>query len=254
MSKMLEGKVAIVTGGSRGIGAATAELFVQEGASVVICARGEERLLQTEAKLKEMGGNVVAVKADIGCVEDVKKVFDTAIKEFGKLDILVNNAGDCTMQSVDIVTDEEIDRLVNTNFKGTLYCCREAIKYMGPKNSGSIVNVSSTTSLRPLGGIPYVATKHAVNGMTRAMGLQYAGTGIRCNCVCPGPTNTEMNSDCMDGGLVNEAFNELIFRRIDLTVPPCEPIDQAKAILFFASDLSAAINGVVFACDRGVAI
>ncbi len=254
MGKMLEGKVAVITGGSKGIGKATAELFVKEGACVVICARGEEALRRTEAELKAMGGNVLAIQADIGSVDDCKKVFEATIKEFGKLDILVNNAGVSSMQTIDNITDEEFFRVMNTNLVGTFNFCREAIKYMGPNNSGAIVNVSSTTSLRPLGGIAYVASKHAINGMTRSIGLQYAGTGIRCNCVCPGPTNTEMNADSVDGDLANDAFMEMIIRRIDLTVPNCEPIDQARTILFFASDLSAALNGVVFACDRGISI
>lgn len=255
MNKLLDGKVAIITGGSKGIGAATAELFVQEGASVVICARGEERLRETEAHLKEMGGKVLAIRADISSVEDCKKLFEATVKEFGKIDILVNNAGLSSMQTIDNISDEEWERITFTNYKGTFNCCREAIKYFAPKNEGVIVNVSSTTSLRPLGGIAYVASKHAVNGMTRSIGLQYAGTGIRCNCVCPGPTNTEMNADSMDGDLANDKFMDLIVKRIDLVnVPSCEPIDQAKAILFFASDLSAALNGVVFACDKGIAI
>lgn len=254
MEKLLDGKVAIITGGSKGIGKATAELFVQEGASIVICARGEEALRRTEAELNAMGGNVLAIQADIGSVEDCKRVFEAAIRGFGKLDILVNNAGVSSMQTIDNISDEEFFRVMNTNLVGTFNFCREAIKFMGPNHCGAIVNVSSTTSLRPLGGVAYVASKHAINGMTRSIGLQYAGTGIRCNCVCPGPTNTEMNTDSTSGDLANEAFNEKIARSIDLTVPFCDPIDQARAILFFASDLSSALNGVVFACDRGISI
>lgn len=254
MGKMLNGKVAIITGGSKGIGKATAELFVQEGASIVICARGEEALRRTESELKAMGGSILAIQADIGSVEDCKRVFEETIKEFGKLDILVNNAGVSSMQTIDNISDEEFFRVMNTNLVGTFNFCREAIKYMDPNNNGAIVNVSSTTSLRPLGGIAYVASKHAINGMTRSIGLQYAGTGIRCNCVCPGPTITEMSAASMEGDLANDAFMEKIARRIDLTLPYCEPIDQARAILFFASDLSAALNGVVFACDKGISI
>lgn len=254
MSGLLEGKVAVITGGSKGIGAKAAEMFVQEGANVVITGRNQDQLDKTVEYLKGLGGKALGVQADSKSVEDCKKVFEETVKEFGQVDVLVNNAGVSSMQTIDMITDEEWERVIYTNQKGVLNYCREAIKYFTPKMKGSIINVSSTTSLRPLGGIAYVSSKWAINGMTRAIGLQYAGTGIRCNAVCPGPTITDMNTESESGELKNDAFNELIARRVDLTVGYCQPIDQARTILFLASDLSDGLNGVVFACDRGFSI
>ena len=165
----LENKVAIITGGNSGIGEACALLFAKEGAKVVITARREAQLEEVAAKVREAGGDVLAVRTDISNSEDVKKMIDKTIEAYGKLDIIINNAGvlEEGLLPIDRVKNEDMDYLMDINTKGTMNCMREASRLMLEQGSGSIVNVASVAGVAGNGGAAYVASKAAVVGVTR---------------------------------------------------------------------------------------
>lgn len=253
MEKLLENKIAIITGGSSGIGKATAELFLEEGAKVVITARGEDRLNQVVEELSTKG-DIIGVVADISKVEDAKRVFEKTFDTYGDLDVMVNNAGMSDLESIMTTTDAQWDNVVATNQSGVFYFAREAAKYFTEKNKGNIVNVASTNGIRPLAGFAYSVTKYAVVGMTKAIALQTKDTDVRCNAVAPGVTATEMTTSSWDDP---EAFAAVpkevvsVTERIDNGVGLVNPEDQANAIAFLASDRAKAITGQVLAVDKG---
>ena len=137
----LDGKVIVITGGNSGVGEATAKLFAKEGASVVISARRKEALEKVAKEIEEFGGKVLAVPTDVSKVEDCEKLILSAVETFGKLDVLVNNAGvlDTGLKGINNFLDEDLEKVVNINQKGVMYCIREALKYMVPAQSGSIM-------------------------------------------------------------------------------------------------------------------
>ena len=184
----LQDKVAIITGGNSGVGAATAVLFAREGAKVVISARRKPQLEEVAAKIREAGGEVLPVVADISKPEDADRVVAEAVQAYGKLDILVNNAGvlEEGLKPIDRVEDADMDRILDINTKGTMYCMRAATAKMEEAGCGSIVNVASVAGVMGCGGAAYVASKAAIIGITRHTALRFAGKGIRCNAVCPG--------------------------------------------------------------------
>ena len=147
--KRLEGKTALITGGNSGVGEATATLFAREGAKVIIAARREEQLKKVAEKIQAEGGSVLAIRGDISKPEDSVMLVSKTLETFGELDILVNNAGvrDEGLRPIDKVTDNEIDRVVNINTKGTMYCIRAALKVMLKNKKGSIINVSSVAGI-----------------------------------------------------------------------------------------------------------
>jgi NAD(P)-dependent dehydrogenase (short-subunit alcohol dehydrogenase family) len=250
----LKGKVAIITGANSGIGECTAGLFSKEGAAVVLVARRKEKLKTVAERIKKAGGQALAVPGDVKSVADVKNVLDQTIKAFGKVDILVNNAGISDRQTPAIkVTDELWKDVIDTDLTGVFYFCREALKYMTKAKSGVIVNVSSICGIYGNAGVPYSAAKAGVNGLTRNIAIQYSGTNIRCNAVCPGPTPTELNTPEQ---LVkfDQEFMEICERHADNSVGKSEAIDQANAILFLASDEARYITGQLLVVDRGMCL
>lgn len=242
--QLLSGKTAIVTGASYGIGKAIAELFAEEGASVVLTARGKEKLDTTVDGIKKSGHNAVGVVADAASTEDCKKVFATAIKEFGKVDILVNNAGLGEMFSIEETTDEHFTAIVNVNLFGVVRYCREAAKHFMERMEGVIINVSSVNGVRPICGATYTATKGAVNTLTKNIAIRFSGTKIRCNAICPGVTETPAAeawaAGTQPGGDLMLEFSD---KYTNQTCPPTKPIDQANAALFLASDMGRCITG-----------
>src|SRR4051812_3344086 len=196
----LEGKTAIITGASKGIGLAIAQLYAEEGANVVLTARGKEALDKAVAEIRNAGGKAVGVVADAASTKDCKEVFTTAITEFGQVDILVNNAGKGDLTTIESVTDDFLNEVIDINLKGPLIYCREAIQHMLPRNRGIIVNVSSVNGVRPMCGAAYTSTKGALNILTKNIAIRLVGTGIRCNALCPGFTVTPMSTTQEDGG------------------------------------------------------
>lgn len=247
----LKGKVAIVTGGNSGVGAATAMMFAKEGAQVVISARRQAQLEEVAGKIRAEGGEVLPVVCDISKHEDAKRLVAETVKAYGKVDILVNNAGvlDEGLKAIDKVEDDVITRVVDINTKGTMFCIQEAVAQMAGKG-GSIVNVASVAGVMGCGGAAYVASKAAIVGVTKHTALRFAGQGIRCNVVCPGsiatPMTAGMGADNMDADMFGQ-----MGKHSDLRVGVCMPDDVANILLFLASDESRAITGQAIVSDFG---
>lgn len=246
----LVGKVAIITGGGSGIGAATALIFAREGAKVILSARRVEKLQETADAIAAAGGEATLVPTDISKPGDPAALMEAAVEKYGKIDILVNNAGilDKDLNGIDRVDPDDLDRLVETNEKGTIYCISEALKHMG--QGASIVNVASIAGVNGGGGAAYVATKAAIIGITKHTALKFASDGIRCNAVCPGTVATTMAA-----GLKQETMDMKLMGAMmahnDLKLPPCQAEDVANVLLFLASDESKSINGQAIITDYG---
>ena len=248
----LEGKVAIITGGNSGVGAATAMKFVQEGAKVVITARREAQLEEVAAKIRGVGGEVLPICSDISKAEDAVRVVAETMAAFGKIDILINNAGvlDSGLKAIDSCTDDDIDRVIDINTKGTMCMTREVAKEMAKTGYGSIVNVASVAGVMGCGGAAYVASKAAIVGLTRHTALRFAGTNVRCNSLCPGTIVTPMVAGMNPANMDMNIFGQMM-KHNDLKVQPCFPDDVANMLVFFASDESRAITGQSIVTDFG---
>jgi len=249
--KRLEGKTALITGGNSGVGEATAALFAREGANVVITARREKQLEETAARIRAEGGRVLALRGDVSRPEDSVMLVSKAVETFGGLDILVNNAGvrDRCLMPVDKVADSEIDRVLDTNTKGTVYCIRAALKEMLKNRKGSIVNVASSAAINGGGGSAYVTSKAAVLGITRHTAMRCAKSGVRCNALCPSTIKTPMAST--EGEVMDQEMMGAIEAHSDLTLPVCSAEDVANSILFLAGDEAAPITGQCIVLDYG---
>ena len=255
---LLEGKTAIVTGASYGIGYAIAELYAQEGANVVLTARGKKKLDDAVVNVEKVatGGKVIGVEADVASTEQCKTVFDTTIKNFGTIDILVNNAGVGEQWRIEEIPDEVVDSVLAVNLRGPIIYTREALKYMLPKGSGSIINVSSVNGVRPMCGSAYSTTKGGVNILTKNTAIRCVTTGVRCNALCPGFTITPMSTQQeTDGQGLAPAGKDMLDILHSRTVRDqachCHVEDQANTALFLASDLSKAITGQIVVVDNG---
>lgn len=246
----LKDKVVIVTGGNSGVGAATAKLLAAEGAKVVITARRAAALEAVAKEIEEAGGQVLAVPTDISKPGDAENLVEKTVEKFGKIDVLVNNAGilEEGLKPIDRYTDEDLDRILETNTKGTMRCMRAVSQKMQP--GASIVNVASVAGALGCGGAAYVASKAAVIGVTRHTALRFQATGIRCNAICPGTIVTPMVADMKADKLDPDMFGAMATHS-NLKTQPCMPEDVANIILFFASDESRAITGQVLVTDFG---
>jgi 3-oxoacyl-[acyl-carrier protein] reductase len=188
----LDGKVALVTGASRGIGRAIALRLGRDGAAVVVNYSGNhEAAGETVAAIEAAGGRVVAVQGDVGKIGDIQRLFDSTFEHFGRLDFLVNNAGVFFTKPVSDVTEDEFDRIIAVNVKGTFFACQQAAIRMA--DGGRIINFSSSTTamMLPTYGA-YVATKGAVEQMSHVLAKELGLRGITVNVVSPGPTDTEL--------------------------------------------------------------
>lgn len=246
----LKGKVAVVTGGNSGVGAATAKLFAAEGATVVITARRETALEAIAEEIKAAGGEVFAVSTDISKPEDPERLMEMVMDKYGRIDILVNNAGvlEAGLKPVDRFTDEDLDRIIDTNQKGTMRCMRAAAKRM--QSGASIVNVASVAGEKGCGGAVYVSSKAAVIGVTKHTALRFQKDNIRCNAICPGNIITPMTMGSDPAALDQDMIGAMATHS-DLRAPSCTAEDVANIILFFASDESRAITGQIIVADFG---
>ena len=249
----LNGKTAIIIGANSGIGKATALLFAQEGAKLVLGARRADKLYEVEAAIREMGGEVVAVPCDVSKAEEVDALIGACMEHYGKIDILVNAAG---IQAKIIQTiancelDDQFDQIMAVNAKGPYLTCRAALQHMIPAQSGSIVNISSVSGQ---GDARYSISKGGVIALTKHIGIIYADRHIRCNAVCPGATITPMIAANMRGeGADPELIEEMAKHTESCTeVGLNTPEDVASNILFFASDESHNLNGQIVSADFG---
>lgn len=170
-AQMLKGKTAIITGASYGMGQTMAELFAEEGAAVVLTARGQEKLDAVVEGIRAKGGRAIGIVADVCSTEDTERVFATALKEFGDVDILINNAGIGEQKIIDETDDDWMLMVMNTNLGGPMRYIREALKVFLPKNEGVIINVSSVNGTRPFCGATYTSTKGALNTLTKNVAI-----------------------------------------------------------------------------------
>ncbi len=243
----LSGKVAIITGGSRGIGKETARLFVQEGASVAITAKDPKRL---EDAGKEIG-NVFSVPGDIRNESDVQNVVKKILEKFGRIDILVNNAGIFPeVKPLHKISEKEWNEVIDINLTGQFRFTKAVISHM-EKNGGCIINVSFDEGLKAFDNFEadaYTASKGALVLLTKAWALEYAKWKIRVNCVCPGIVETDMTMPFLNTESDRDmAKSEHPIGRIGT------PEDVAKAILYFASEDSSWVTGAVLSIDGGMA-
>ncbi|MBX2995313.1 MAG: glucose 1-dehydrogenase [Bdellovibrionaceae bacterium] len=238
--KKLSGKVAIVTGASKGIGAAIAKEYAAQGASVVVnYSSSKEDADKVVKEIVAKDGKAIAVQGSVGKADDVKRLFDETKKAFGKLDVLVNNAGIYKFGTIEDVTEEEFQRQFNTNVLGIMLTTREAVKHIGPEG-GSIINVSSVVSTSPMPGtVIYAATKGAVDTMTIGLARELAPRKIRVNNIAPGGVNTE---GAVTLGMIGSDMEKSIVAQTPLGRIG-QPQDIAKIALFLASDDSGWMTG-----------
>lgn len=249
---MLAGKVAIITGASSGMGRTMAELFADEGAAVVITDINAEQLDEVVEGIKAKGQKAIGVVADVSTIEDTKKVFETALAEFGDLDILINNAGIGEQNLIEETTDEWMEHVMNVNFNGPMRYIREAIKIFLPKNDGVIINITSVNGTRPFCGASYTASKGALNTLTKNVAMRLCETNIRCNAVAPGSTVTPMHLANQKGEHPGGAkMLEYSKHYVYFPGPECDPIDQAYACLYLASKMGKAVRGQVIQVCNG---
>ena len=244
----LEGKVALISGGARGMGATEARLFASEGARVVLGDILEEHGQQVQAEVAESGGEAVFVRLDVTVELDWRRAVDTAIQRFGKLDILVNNAGIFDRSTVQSQTIESWDRVMGINAKGVFLGTKAAIPAMRDAGGGSIVNISSVAGLTgSIQATSYNTSKGAVRILTKSTAIQCASDGIRCNSVHPGPIETTM---------LDEVFLNSEVRAQRETGIPMGRFgtmeDVAKGVLFLASDEASYMTGSELVIDGGL--
>lgn len=245
MSK-LNGKVAIVTGASKGIGAGIAERLAADGATVVVnYSRSAKEAAQVVERIESAGGKAVAVQADISQPADIAKLFDTVKKDLGRLDILINNAGIYEFGGLETVTPEHIDRQFNLNVKGLILATQAAAR-MFPPTGGVVVNISSVVGRTPVAAAPvYSSTKGAVDVLTRAFALELGPRNIRVIGIGPGMTATEGTSG-MDQGMIDSTVARTPLGRLG------EPKDIAASVSYVVSDDAAWITGETILVGGGL--
>jgi len=244
----LTGKVALVTGGSRGIGFAIAKILSDNGASVVITSKNSEKIKQAEAKIS----NSFGITCDIKKKNEVQNVLDQTIKKFGKLDILVNNAGIFPkIKLLHKIEEEEWNEVLDVNLTGQFRFTKEAIPHL-QKTSGCIINISSDAGLKAYQGFnadAYSASKAALIVLTKCWALEYAKNKIRVNCICPGVVDTDMTKPFLKNQKDIEFMNnEHPLGRIG------QPEEIGKSVLYFASDDALWITGAILTVDGGESI
>jgi NAD(P)-dependent dehydrogenase (short-subunit alcohol dehydrogenase family) len=241
-------QVVLITGALAGIGRATALAFAKEGARLVVSGRREEAGYALADELRALGAEVEFVRADVRFEDDVRKLIDRTIQRFGRLDVAVNNAGtEGELGPVVQQTPESYENTFSTNVLGTVLSLKHEMRVMLPQGTGSIINLSSIAGQVGIPGASiYVASKHAVEGLTKSVALEAAATGIRVNAVAPGPVETEM--------LNRFAGNEEGKANFLSTMPAkraASPDEIAQTIVFLASDKARYLTGQSIAVDGG---
>lgn len=244
----LSGKVAIVTGGSSGIGRATAIAFAREGAKVVVASRREKEGQETVKQVQSAGSEGFFIKTDVSKETDVSAMVEKTIATYGHLDYAFNNAGIEQIPTPLVEqTEETFDQIMEINVKGVWLCMKHQIPQMLVSGGGAIVNMSSISGMIGASGLPiYVASKHAVLGLTKSVALEYAKEGIRINAVCPGMIET----DLLDRVFANQEVKERL-----IAMHPIgrvgKPEEIAEAVVWLCSDKASFVTGQSLPLDGG---
>lgn len=245
--KLLEGKVAIVTGASRGIGRSIAELFVKQGA--VVCfsyTSSDEKARSLEQELSALGGTAKAYKSDAGDFAAAQEMVDAVVKEFGTVDVLINNAGITRDTLLMRMSEEQWDEVMAVNLKSVFNLTKAVMRSMLKAKSGSIVNMSSVVGVKGNAGqANYAASKAGIIGFTKSVALELGSRNIRCNAVAPGFIETEMTA-ALEEATVQSWRDSIPMKRGG------RPEDVAQLCLFLASDMSAYITGQTIHVDGGM--
>lgn len=249
MARQLEGKVALVTGASSGIGRASASTFAREGAKVIVADVDVEGGEETVRMIKEAGGEAIFVRTDVSKAAEVEALINKTVEVYGRLDCAHNNAGIVGRRaSIVECTEENWDRVININLKGVWLCMKYEIPVMLKHGGGAIVNTSSVLGLVGLqGDTPYVASKHGVNGLTKVAALEYAKAGIRVNTVCPGTIRTRGLERLIRGDPQREA-QQIAFEPVGRLGTPEE---VAETVLWLCLDAASFVTGHAMAVDGG---
>ena len=242
----LDGKVAIVTGASSGLGVAFAEGLAEAGADIAICARRVEKLEQTRARVEEVGRRCIAVQADVAQVEDCNRLVEQTVQELGKVDVLINNAGVGTAYPATREDPDDFRRVIDINLNGSYWMAQACGRVMG--EGSSIVNIGSVLGFTSahLPQAAYASSKAAIVGLTRDLAQQWTGRkGIRVNALAPGFFESEMTEQYPDGYLDQMMFRVPAGRKGD-------PSELVAAAIFLASDASSYVTGAVLPVDGGL--
>lgn len=248
MEKLLEGKVALVTGGAMGIGKTTAQIFAREGARVVVVDIVTEGGEETVQLIKEAGGDALFVKCDVTNSKDVEAMVIKAVDTYGRLDCAFNNAGIAIPGTTVECSEEDWDRVLSVNLKGVWLCMKYEISQMLTQGGGVIVNTSSAGGLVGTPGIAaYTASKHGVVGLTRTAALEHVTAGIRVNAVCPGSVPTPM----LDPVVNHPELKAMLESKHPMgRFATTEEI--AEAVIWLCSDRASYVTGVAFPVDGAV--
>jgi NAD(P)-dependent dehydrogenase (short-subunit alcohol dehydrogenase family) len=245
-NKTFEGKVALVTGGTSGIGKATAMAFARAGAKVVLSGRREKEGAQVVAEIKKLGGDAAFVRADVAKDADVKAMVKFAVDKFGRLDIAFNNAGVEWKGPLEQATEAEYRRIFDINVWGVLNSMRHEIPVMLKTGGGAIVNTSSVAGHVGLAQVSvYIASKHAVEGLTKSIALEFAKQNIRINAIAPGVIATEMFDRFADDALRDQIISIVPVARVGAAE------EIAAAVLYLASDAAKFTTGTSLVVDGG---
>lgn len=246
---MLEGKIAVVTGGSRGIGREIALTLAGYGATVVVNYNGsKEKAQEVVDAIKNQGKEAIAIKASVSDNTEVESMIKEVMDQFGRIDILVNNAGITKDNLMMKMTEEDFDAVIDTNLKGTFYCMKQVYRIMLKQRYGRIVNMSSVTGvIGNAGQVNYAASKAGVIGMTKSLARELGSRGITVNAVAPGFIETEM-TDVLSDKVKEEIANQIPLKRMGAVK------DVAETVAFLASDKASYITGQVLHVDGGMAM
>ena len=250
MKGLLEGKVAIVTGGTRGIGMGIVRRFIEEGASVVLCGSREETatkaLLQVTREF--MHAKVKAIWPELTNRESVLTHLNEIVKEFGRLDILVNNAGISQRTALSAYTEEEFDKIIDLNVKAAFVCSQTAASIMKEQGGGVILSTSSVVSLYgQSSGCGYPTSKFAINGLTKSLARELGQYHIRVNAVAPGVVETDMVK-ALPKEVIQPIIDRIPLKRM------AQPDDIANAFVYLASDMASYVSGEILSVDGAVVI
>lgn len=243
-----EGKFGIITGSSSGVGKATAILLAERGAGVTVVGRNFEKVKLVEEEIRKVGGQALAVRADVAKEEDVSTMVKMTLEAFGSIDFLVNNASLGPQVIFSELEPEQWDQVIAVNLRGPYLCSREVLQHMKPRRKGAIVNVSSIAarSFSHFGGAHYTASKAGLLGLTRQVAREMGPYGIRVNAVCPGPVLTPM----LEEGAGEKGLREIAAKTVLGYVS--QPEEQARVIAFLLSDESSYITGATVDSNGGL--